>query len=142
MIVPIKENITLENVKKSNYWDLIAILIWNHYSEKRFQDESKIEITESWYGKRGDSSSYFSKDWDNPDYTEEGYERALYGVKIIFTRSDYITHIMLTTSGNIYTGGYYVDKSKTSQPIFSGSQRAMDIVNWQLQNNFVKFILE
>jgi hypothetical protein len=52
------KNITLENVRKSNYWDLIASLVWNHYSEKEFQDESRIEITENWYGKGNDGDKY------------------------------------------------------------------------------------
>lgn len=138
MIVPIKENITLENVKNSNYWDLIAILVWNHYSESRFQDESKIEITESWCGK-SKGSVCFSSEWDKPDYTEEGYTRTLWGIRIVFTRTDYITHINLTTSGRISIWGYYVDKSKKSSPIFDGFQNALGIINWQLHNKFVEF---
>lgn len=39
------KNITLERVKQSKYWDLIGIMIWNHYSEFRYQRESMIEIT-------------------------------------------------------------------------------------------------
>jgi len=67
----IKENITLENVKKSNYWDLISILVWNHYSDKEYQEEDKIEITESWYGKTHGGSSH-SSDWNNTNYQQEG----------------------------------------------------------------------
>lgn len=47
----VAQNITLENVKNSDYWNLIAILVWDHYSEKEEQDESKIKIEESWFGK-------------------------------------------------------------------------------------------
>lgn len=140
MIVPIKENITLENVKKSKYWDLISILVWNHYAEKKFQDESMIEIKESYCGKSINGSSImFSSDWNNPDYTEDGYERTLNAIKIIFTRSDYITYISITTNGRVHTNGIYTDKTKTTQPHYSGAQRSIDITNWLLENKFVEY---
>ena len=44
----IPKNINLESIKKSKYWDLIAILVWNHYSEKQYQDESMIEFEENY----------------------------------------------------------------------------------------------
>lgn len=142
MIKPIKENITLENVKNSNYWDLIAIIVWNHYSEKRFQDESQIEIKESWCGKSVDrSSTSFSSSWDNPDYVEEGWIRTLHAVKIIFTRSDYVTHININVSGNVSVWGFYVNKEKKEQPNYGGLHQVINIVNWLLQNNFVKYEL-
>jgi len=43
----IPQDITLEKIKQPNYWDLMAIIIWNHYSEEKYQDESKIKIEES-----------------------------------------------------------------------------------------------
>ena len=70
-------NITLESVKKSNYWNLIGILIWNHYSEKRFQDESMIKIYESWYGQGEEGSSSYSIHWDNPEYKEKDSDKSL-----------------------------------------------------------------
>ena len=140
MIKAIKENITLENVKNSNYWDLVAILVWNHYSEKRFQDESQIEIKESWCGKSiNGSSTMFSNSWDNPDYVEEGWKRTLYSVKIIFTRTDYVTYININVTGNINVYGLYTDKEKKTQPNYSGFHQTINIINWLLQNNFVKY---
>lgn len=139
MIKPIQKNITLENVKKSNYWDLIAILVWNHYSEKRFQDESQIEIKESYCGKSTTgSATMFSNSWDNPDYKEDGWIRTLYAVKIIFTRSDYVTHISINVTGNISIFGLYTDKNKTTQPTYYGLHQTISIVNWLIKNKFVK----
>lgn len=138
MLKPIKKNITLENVKKSDYWNLISILVWNHYSETRFQDESKIEITESWYGK-GKSSEAFGKNWDDPNYTEKGYKRTLKAICITFTRSDYVTTIYINNNGNINAFGTYSDKSKKSIPSLTGTQRNLDVTNWMIKNKFVKF---
>jgi len=66
----IPQNITLENVKKSDYWNLISILVWNHYSEEKYQDDSKIEIKEDWYGKCNSGGSYSSY-WDDPSHSKE-----------------------------------------------------------------------
>lgn len=135
-LVPVKENITLENVKNSNYWDLIAILVWNHYSEGKYQENDKIEIAESWYGKKSGGSSHNSR-WNNSNYTEEGYSRTLGGINITFTRSDYVTTITISVSGNIGCYGYYADKNETKSPNYYTAQRNMDKTNWLLQNNFV-----
>ena len=61
------KNINLESIKKSNYWDLIAILVWNHYSEKSYQDESMIRIEENYYGYSENVTSHNIK-WNNPNY--------------------------------------------------------------------------
>jgi hypothetical protein len=135
-LIPIEKNINLENVKKSNYWDLIAILVWNHYSDVKYQEEDKIEIVESWYGKKKGGSSYNSY-WNNPNHTEEGYIRTLGSINITFSRSDFITIITISVSGNISCHGYYTDKNETKSPYYYTAQRNMDKTNWLLQNNFV-----
>lgn len=137
----IPKNITLENVKKSNYWDLIAILVWNHYTEKHYQDESKITMEESWYGKGENclSSSSYSSLWNNPNYTEKGFIRTLRTVRIIFERSDYITYININSiNGNVSCYGIYTNKDCTKQPYYAGIQSNLDIVNWMIENNFIE----
>ena len=135
----IPNNITLENVKKSKYWDLISILVWNHYSEKKYQDESCIEITEDWCGKFDGGSSHTHK-WDDPNYSEEGYVRTLNAIVITFKRSDYITHIYIYCErGNINTFGSYIEKSN-KYPHYEGSKRNIDITNWMLENNLIKLV--
>ena len=134
-------NITLENVKKSNYWDLIAIIVWNHYSEKPFQDESKITIEESWYGKGiNDNSTSHSNNWNNPNYTVKGFIRSLRTIRIILTRNDYITHININVNGNVSCYGIYIDENKAKTPYYAGAQSTLDITNWMLKNNFLQLI--
>ena len=133
------KNITLENVKKSKYWDLIAILIWNHYSEERYQDNSCIEIEETYYGK-GNGVSSWGACWDNPEYKDERFERTLDSVIIIFKRDDYITYIYIHTDGNIKCFGEYTDKEKSRPPYYSGGQRSLDITNWMLDNGFIEIV--
>lgn len=137
----IPQNITLENVKKSDYWNLIAILIWNHYSEKKYQDDSSIKIEEDWYGKCNSGGNY-SIYWNDPNHFEEGYIRTLDSIKITFKRSDYITYIYIHCDGNINIFGLYSDKSKESSPYFQGSQRNLDITNWMIKNNFINISKE
>jgi len=134
----VPKNITLENVKKSTYWKLISILVWNHYSELKYQEESAIEITEDWYGKCSSGGSYASK-WDTPGYFEEGYVRTLNAIVIKFTRSDYVTYIYIDTTGNISCFGIYTDeeKGKSKSPHYEGSQKNLDITNWMIENNFI-----
>lgn len=136
----IPKNITLENVKKSKYWELIAILEWNHYTEKQYQDESKITIEESWYGKGEDGiSSSHSNLWDDPDYTQKGFIRSLRTIRIIFTRSDYITHINININGNISCYGIYTNGNDRKIPYYTGAQRNLDLTNWMIDNNFIDF---
>ena len=134
-------NITLENVKKSNYWDLIAILVWNHYSEKHYQDESKITIEEVWYGKDiNGSGCEMSSQWNNPNHTREGCVRTLHSIKIIFTRNDYTTHININVNGNISCYGFYSKNDDDKYPNYHGAQRNLDITNWMLDNHFLQLI--
>ena len=135
----VAQNITLENVKNSDYWNLIAILVWDHYSEKEEQDESKIKIEESWFGKLSKfpgGGSYSSK-WNNPNYSEEGAVRTLNGIVITFTREDYTTYIYLHVDGNVNCFGVYSDKSITKAPHYGGLGRNVDITNWLMKNNFI-----
>lgn len=135
-------NITLENVKKSNYWKLISILVWNHYSEKRFQEESKIDIKEDWYGKCNNGGSYAQR-WNNPNFSEEGYVRTLNSIVITFTRNDYITYIYIHVDGNIHCFGKYTNKKDIEEykrPNYTGAERNLDITNWLLENNFISII--
>lgn len=138
-IQSIKENITLENVKKSNYWDLLAILIWNHYNDPKYQEGVEIQIYENWYGVGIASESHSAK-WDSPGYSEGGYVRTLNSIVIKLIRSDYTVFIHIRTSGNITCYGFYNRKEEQKQPYFSGIQRNMEQTNWLLQNNFVEVV--
>lgn len=131
-------NITLENVKNSNYWELIALIVWNHYREEKYQDESSIKITEDWYGKHKSGGSYNIK-WNNPEFKEEGYVRTLYSIQIEFTRNDYITYIDIKVeTGNISYFGIYTDKSKKRSPNYSPSN--INLMNWMLENKFIELV--
>lgn len=131
-------NITLENVKKSKYWDLIAILVWNHYSEEKYQDETAIKITEKWYGKFPGGSTHSSR-WDDPNYSEKDCVRTLDSILITFTRSDYTTYIYIHANGNIHCFGKYIDNDEyeSKRPNYMGAQRNLDITNWLIENNFI-----
>ena len=132
----VAQNITLENVKKSDYWNLISILVWNHYSELEHQEESKIKIEESWFGKFPGGGSYSYK-WNDPNYSEEGSVRTLNAIVITFAREDYTTYIYLYVGGNINCFGMYSDKSVKNVPHYKGLSRNLDITNWLMKNNFV-----
>lgn len=132
----VAQNITLENVKKSDYWNLISILVWNHYSELEHQEESKIKIEESWFGKFPGGGSYSNK-WNDPNYSEEGSVRTLNAIVITFEREDYTTYIYLYVDGNINCFGMYSDKSLKKTPHYEGLRRNLDITNWLMKNNFV-----
>ena len=132
----VAQNITLENVKKSDYWNLISILVWNHYSELEHQEESKIKIEESWFGKFPGGGSYSYK-WNDPNYSEEGSVRTLNAIVITFAREDYTTYIYLYVDGNINCFGMYSDKSVKNVPHYEGLRRNLDITNWLMKNNFV-----
>ena len=132
----VAQNITLENVKKSDYWNLISILVWNHYSELEHQEESKIKIEESWFGKFPGGGSYSYK-WNDPNYSEEGSVRTLNAIVITLEREDYTTYIYLYVDGNINCFGMYSDKSVKKVPYYEGLRRNLDITNWLMKNNFV-----
>ena len=132
----VAHNITLENVKNSDYWNLISILVWDHYSEIEHQDESKIKIKESWFGKFPGGGSYSNK-WNDPNYSEEGSVRTLNAIVITFEREDYTTYIYLYVDGNINCFGMYSDKSLKKTPHYEGLSRNLDITNWLMKNNFV-----
>ena len=132
----VAQNITLENVKKSDYWNLISILVWNHYSELEHQEESKIKIEESWFGKFPGGGSYSYK-WNDPNYSEEGSVRTLNAIVITLEREDYTTYIYLYVDGNINCFGMYSDKSVKKVPYYKGLRRNLDITNWLMKNNFV-----
>ena len=135
----IPKNITLDYIKNSTYWKLISILVWNHYSEEKYQDESAILIEESWYGKASNSGSY-AKKWDAPDYSEKGYIRTLKSIVITFTRTDYITYIYIGVDGNIYCFGQYTDKKDVAEykrPNYNGAQRNLAITNWMIENDLI-----
>lgn len=132
----VAQNITLENVNKSDYWNLISILVWNHYSELEHQEESKIKIKESWFGKFPGGGSYSNK-WNDPNYSEEGSVRTLNAIVITFEREDYTTYIYLYVDGNINCFSMYSDKSLKKTPHYEGLSRNLDITNWLMKNNFV-----
>ena len=134
------KNINLESIKKSNYWDLIAILVWNHYSEKSYQDESMIKIEENYCGYSENEICYSSK-WDEPNYTEPGLIRTLDNILITFTRTDYITYIFIHSNGNISCFGKYTDgKRGEKSPNYLGSQRNLSITNWMIENNLIDYV--
>lgn len=138
MLKAISKNITLENVKKSNYWDLIAMIVWNHYSEKERQDESMVEISEDWCGKTKGGSSH-GKIWQDPSYTDGIHTRTLDKICIKFSRTDYITYIYINVStGEISWYGLYTDKDKHDQPRFSCFKN-IEMTNWLWSNNFIGF---
>lgn len=133
----VSKNITLENVKKSNYWDLISILVWNHYSEKKYQEESNIEIKELWCGIGNGGSSHSDK-WSDSSYTEEGYKRTLQAIVITFKRSDYMTYIYINTHGNIDCIGSYVNDINRAGPKYYTPN--LKITNWMISNGFIEII--
>lgn len=140
----IAKNITLENVKLSTYWNLIAILVWNHYSEERYQEESAIEITEDWYGKCSSGGSY-SDFWNDPNHFEEGHVRTLNAIVIKFTRSDYETYIYIYVDGNINCFGFYTkrdEQGNLKSPHYEGRDRNLDLTNWMMENSFIDVELE
>lgn len=139
IIQSIKENITLENVKKSDYWNLIAILVWGHYSEKKYQNEDDIEISESWYGKNSVSSSYHPR-WNNPNHSEKAYVRTLDFILIKLATKYHTTHITISMKGNISCYGFYYDKEEKTMPTYNSAQRNIEKTNWLLKNNFLKVI--
>lgn len=137
----VTKNITLENVKKSNYWGLIAILVWNHYNDIDEQDESRISFRESFYG-QGDGCSSHSSDWDNPEYKQDGYVRTLESIIITLKRDDYDTFIYIHSNGRINIIGQYTDDYKkryklTSSPEYRGISNQLKIVNWLIENDFI-----
>jgi hypothetical protein len=126
----------LSNVRKSNYWDLIALIVWSHYSEPERQDEKMIKIKENWYGKTSSGGSY-SRKWDNPSHTEEGHVRTLSGIEIEFTRSDYTTHIRMDSENGALS--YFA--MRTDPPhkeVNLTNYNSLAIVNWMLNNHFYK----
>jgi len=137
----IANNITLESVKQSKYWDLIAILVWNHYSEEQYQNESMVEFKENYRGVSDGVSSY-NKNWNDPNYTELGLIGELSSILITFKRNDYITYIFIHTNGNISCFGKYIncltEEKKNKSPNYSGAQRNLKITNWMLKNNLCK----
>lgn len=137
----IAKEITLENIKKSNYWELIAILVWNHYSDLEYQNESSLDFSENWYGEGEDNqSSSNSSLWNDPLHSEIGYTRKLLSIKITLKRPDYISYIHIYTSGRIYCLGRYTDENKKCRPNYSGNSRNLDLTNWLFQNNFITIL--
>ncbi len=131
-------NITLERIKQSNYWDLIGIMIWNHYSEERYQDRSMIEIKESWYGQGEKGSSSHNYNWDNPNHKEEGYIRTLGNILIILKRTDYESTIFIDVkNGNINVYAVYTDREIKKQPYFYYG--TTDVTNWMLENDLLTY---
>ena len=133
----IPNNITLDNIKKSNYWNLISILIWNHYSEARYQDENMIEISEQWYGQGKKGSSSHNSNWNNPNHKEKDFERTLGYILIKFKRSDYESSIFINVrNGNIQLHAVYINKTIKKLPYFYYG--TTDVTNWMLENNLLK----
>ena len=132
-----KENVTLKNVKNSDYWALLAIIIWGHYSEEKYQDESKVSFTEKYYGKGYTGIKSFSSLWDDPSYNKEGFTRTLRSIRIKFERSDYNTyiHIPVDTEEVLYYGMYLDRSEDKSSPRF-GTNKNLRITNWMLDNGF------
>ena len=129
-------NITLDNIKNSDYWELIALVVWNHYREKKYQIESNISFKEEWYGKTNGASSHHNR-WNDPNFIKPPFIRTLRSIVIEFKRTDYITNIYINVeTGNIYVYGYYTDTEKKALPNYI--IRTLDIVNWMLKNNLLK----
>lgn len=128
-------NITLEKVKESNYWELIALLVWNHYREERHQDESKISFSERYIGKSEDGFIYDDK-WNNPDYFQEGYTRTLNSVRIIFKRTDYITRIHIgVENGSVHVIG---ERLEGPERVNYNNYNYLRVSNWMLEHGFYK----
>jgi hypothetical protein len=140
MVVVNQEKITLSNVKKSNYWDLLALIVWNHYSEERFQDESMVDISEQWHGLADDGNgSYSSSHWQNKNHTQEGYTRTLESIQIKLTRSDYIARINLTIgSGAVHFYAHSVLEEENFKHRRLNVYNSLAITNWMLTNEFFK----
>lgn len=134
MITVNKNELTLENVKKSNYWDLIALIVWGHYTDQKFQEDSKITISEKWYGVgECGANSYHTDEWNNPDFKKDGFVRTLQSIKIHFERNDYNTHIGLDLSGTI---NYFALSNETHKTVNLQNYNSLAITNWMLENNF------
>ena len=133
------QEITLENVKKSSYWDLISYIVWSHYSEERFQDDSKITITERFYGKRSSGGSYGAV-WQNPNYTQAECVRTLNAIEIQFERSDYTTYISLYVEDKapiISARAYYNEgHEKKHKEVNLTNSNYLKVCNWMLKHKF------
>ncbi len=131
-------NITLENVRKSNYWELIALIVWNHYREKKFQEEENVIFSEEYYGK-GKGMSSHSSQWNDPNFTEGSCIRTLGSIRIKFIRSDYTTFININVeTGNIYHFAIYNDKGNNKTP--HHYPQAIDLMNWMLEHEFIELV--
>lgn len=142
MIKVNKSQITLENVRNSDYWGLISLIVWNHYSEKKHQEGYKISFEEEWYGKAtNNSGSQHSENWKNPSYTVPNYIRTMSGITIRFEREDYSVRIKLSCeSGCIHSSGRYnVKETGERGRLKLQTYNIMQISNWMLKHNF--FIL-
>lgn len=136
MLAPISNNISLENLRSSDYWKLVSIVVWNHYSEEKFQNDGDIDLKEVWYGKsiEGRSSNH-SESWDSEDYSLDGYVRSLHAVRVILRRLDYCTYINILHTGDVTVFGKYNDhRSKSPSYSYSG----LKVTNWMLENGFLK----
>jgi len=133
------KNINLENVKNSNYWKLISLLVWNHYIEPEYQNEDQIQITEVWRGENSDGSvTSCNQYWADPNYSEKYLTRTLSSVKITITRPDYVTYIYIGVDASIRIYGKYTIENKSiSQPQYKHSF-TLDVINWLLENKFIE----
>lgn len=131
-LVPTK-NITLENVKNSDYWSLLSICVWSHLKEERFKEESRISFSEGWYGKGGPGHSRHGREWNDPNYSLEGYTRTLKKITITYKEIDKSTDIIINPeTGNI---------SKFSSSVGDvGINKNVEICNWLLDNGFLTIV--
>lgn len=134
----VPNNITLEKVKNSNLWELIALIVWNHYREERYQEENMIAVSEDWCGKSAEGGTIsYSSDWNNPEHAENNLIRTLQSIQIKFTRTDYVVYISIKIdTGNISVFGIYTDKENKKNPHFYYGN--IDVTNWMLENNLLK----
>jgi len=131
--------ITLKNVKKSDYWNLIALIVWNHFSEKTFQNENLIQITEEWFGVSKDGKYYLTgPQWNSRTYTFKDFKRTLCCIKLTLTRHNYTVYIKIYTDGNITHSAQYNQVSTPYTPQFY--PKALDLMNWCIKNNFLNLV--
>lgn len=136
----IPNNITLKKVKNSNLWELFAIVIWDHYKEQKYQNNSMIEISEDWYGVNKNGSSSIRIEWNDKNYKENDFKRTLRSIVIKFSRTDYTTYFYINVkTGNINVFAHYTDQTGRNNPVFY--LRSVDICNWMLENNLIKISL-
>jgi len=125
-IIPVKP-FNLENLKKSNYLELINLI-------NNIETNCLIELGEHWVGV-GENSTVGSNKWAKEGYSEPGYTRTLMGVTIKIEEAKRHINILITADGNI--GIHCSINDENGFNIFNVPINKK-IITWLLENDFIK----